>query len=68
MLGLGPEGDGRSPADSGGDARVAEFLLLVDGVPVTSLRWIVPVGYHAICIFSIYSHDRQLPNRRHIDI
>jgi hypothetical protein len=37
MLGLGPEGDGRSPADSGGDARVAEFLLLIDGVPVTSL-------------------------------
>ena len=32
-----PEGDGRSPADSGGDARVAEFLLLIDGVPVTSL-------------------------------
>jgi hypothetical protein len=32
-----PEGDGRSPADSGDDARVAEFLLLIDGVPVTSL-------------------------------
>jgi hypothetical protein len=43
MLGLGPEGDGRSPADSGGDARVAEFLLLIDGVPVTSLDGLFPL-------------------------